>query len=60
MAIAKGKRKNHTVYVGDVDSSVTETQFRDLFGRAGEILSLKLCQDRGYGYVNYSDPQHGQ
>ncbi|KAK9478758.1 hypothetical protein V1514DRAFT_330322 [Lipomyces japonicus] len=46
------------VYVKNIDSEVTDEQFRDLFERFGPVTSVSLAQDddaksRGFGFVNY-------
>ncbi|KAL4271580.1 hypothetical protein GQ457_13G007270 [Hibiscus cannabinus] len=52
-----------SLYVGDLDLSVTETQLFEYFSQMGQILTVRVCKDMstrrslGYGYVNYSNPQ---
>lgn len=53
------------LYVGDLDDSVTLEQLQHLFNQIGDVDSVKICVDQttqrplGYGYVNYTNPQHG-
>ncbi|KAL9404522.1 hypothetical protein Peur_001494 [Populus x canadensis] len=52
-----------SLYVGDLEASVTDSQLYDLFNQVGQVVSVRVCRDLtsrrslGYGYVNYSNPQ---
>ncbi|XP_028806889.1 polyadenylate-binding protein 2 [Neltuma alba] len=52
-----------SLYVGDLDLDVTDSQLYDLFNRLGQVISVRVCRDvtsrrsLGYGYVNYSNTQ---
>ncbi|XP_020234274.1 polyadenylate-binding protein 2 [Cajanus cajan] len=52
-----------SLYVGDLDFNVNDSQLYDLFNQVGQVVSVRVCRDLttrrslGYGYVNYSNPQ---
>ncbi|KAF9675888.1 hypothetical protein SADUNF_Sadunf09G0080200 [Salix dunnii] len=52
-----------SLYVGDLEANVTDSQLYDLFNQVGQVVSVRVCKDLtsrrslGYGYVNYSNPQ---
>ncbi|KAJ9670671.1 hypothetical protein PVL29_026920 [Vitis rotundifolia] len=52
-----------SLYVGDLESNVTDSHLFDLFGQLGPVVSVRVCRDLstrrslGYGYVNYGNTQ---
>jgi RNA recognition motif-containing protein len=52
---------NKRLYVGNLDYSTTEAALRELFGEAGEVVSVDLITDRmtgrskGFAFVEMAD-----
>ena len=54
-----------SLYIGDLDFSVTDSQLYDYFTKVCQVVSVRVCRDSatntslGYGYVNYSKIDDG-
>ncbi|XP_075495610.1 polyadenylate-binding protein RBP45-like [Primulina tabacum] len=46
---------NTTIFVGNLDSNVTDEQLRQLFGNFGQLLHVKIPAGKRCGFVQFSD-----
>ncbi|KAI8049695.1 hypothetical protein BDF22DRAFT_726600 [Syncephalis plumigaleata] len=62
----QGSLEIHNVYVKNLDLSVTNEQFSEMFSKFGPVTSAVIATDpetgasKGFGFVNYENHEHAQ
>lgn len=51
---------NTTIFVGGLDSDVTDEELRESFSQYGEVISVKIPSGKGCGFVQFSNRSNAE
>jgi len=52
--------QTNKLYVGNINYNTTPQELEDLFGSYGQVLSVKLIEGKGFGFVEMAGPEEAE
>ncbi|MGH7886213.1 MAG: RNA recognition motif domain-containing protein [Thermodesulfobacteriota bacterium] len=52
--------EGNKLYVGNLDYTVDEQQLMDLFDEYGEVVSVKVIEGRGFGFIELNSKEQAE
>ncbi|MFZ3386244.1 MAG: hypothetical protein WA120_03625 [Candidatus Hydromicrobium sp.] len=52
--------QSNKLYVGNLSYSVTDEQLKELFSKYGQVKSANVIGNKGFGFVEMSDPAEAE
>jgi RNA recognition motif-containing protein len=52
--------QGNKLYVGNLSYSVTDEQLKELFSKYGQVKSANVIGNKGFGFVEMSDPAEAE
>lgn len=52
--------KGSKLYIGNLNYQTTETALKDAFSEYGEVVSVRIIQGRGFGFVEMANAEDAE
>lgn len=50
----------NNLYLGNLNYQITEKEIKELFSEFGEIETIKIFADKGFGFIEMSTPEEAK